>query len=217
MKSRTSLFLLAALALAGAGCATEPRNLDLAKRDINAYVDSGRYEGDLAAVASKARQAVEDRVARRQPGETLAIVIDIDETALSNLENMRAWDYGYSPAEWEQWVARAKAEAIAPVLTLFKAAQGAGVETIFITGRSESQRAATARNLQAAGYAGYTRLICKPDASRQTTADFKTSARRQIAAEGIAIIVNIGDQTSDLVGGFAERTFKLPDPFYLIP
>jgi len=32
--------------------------------------------------------------------------------------------------------------------------------------------------------------------------------------QGYAIVVNIGDQMSDLDGGFAERTFKLPNPFY---
>jgi len=29
------------------------------------------------------------------------------------------------------------------------------------------------------------------------------------------IIANIGDQESDLAGGFAEKTFKLPNPFYI--
>jgi acid phosphatase len=33
---------------------------------------------------------------------------------------------------------------------------------------------------------------------------------------GRTIIANIGDQMSDLNGGYAERTFKLADPFYLI-
>jgi hypothetical protein len=28
-------------------------------------------------------------------------------------------------------------------------------------------------------------------------------------------VANLGDQVSDLSGGFAEKTFKLPDPFYL--
>jgi hypothetical protein len=30
-------------------------------------------------------------------------------------------------------------------------------------------------------------------------------------------VVNIGDQFSDLAGGFAERVFKLPNPYYFIP
>ena len=31
------------------------------------------------------------------------------------------------------------------------------------------------------------------------------------------IIANVGDQWSDLDGGFAERVFKLPNPVYFIP
>ena len=34
---------------------------------------------------------------------------------------------------------------------------------------------------------------------------------------GLLIVVNMGDQDSDLAGGYAERTFKLPDPFYYVP
>ena len=37
----------------------------------------------------------------------------------------------------------------------------------------------------------------------------------RLEAEGYTIIGNIGDQLSDLEGGHAERTFKLPNPFYL--
>ena len=33
---------------------------------------------------------------------------------------------------------------------------------------------------------------------------------------GYLIILNVGDQESDLTGGFADRTFKLPNPFYFI-
>lgn len=28
---------------------------------------------------------------------------------------------------------------------------------------------------------------------------------------------NLGDQQSDLDGGYSERNYKLPNPFYLIP
>lgn len=31
------------------------------------------------------------------------------------------------------------------------------------------------------------------------------------------IIINAGDQESDLIGGCADATFKLPDPYYFIP
>jgi UDPglucose 6-dehydrogenase len=37
------------------------------------------------------------------------------------------------------------------------------------------------------------------------------------AMERYTVIVNMGDQMSDLEGGFAERTYKLPNPFYFVP
>ena len=40
---------------------------------------------------------------------------------------------------------------------------------------------------------------------------------RQIEQQGYTIIANIGDQPSDLDGGFSEQTYLLPNPFYRIP
>ena len=34
---------------------------------------------------------------------------------------------------------------------------------------------------------------------------------------GFTIILSVGDQESDLKGGYAERTFKLPNPVYYLP
>lgn len=48
-----------------------------------------------------------------------------------------------------------------------------------------------------------------------TTEQFKTETRRKLQSEGRMIIANVGDQDSDLAGGFSDRTFKVPGPFYL--
>jgi hypothetical protein len=55
------------------------------------------------------------------------------------------------------------------------------------------------------------------DLAAPTAAEFKAPERRKLQDQGYTIIVNIGDQTSDLEGGFAERTYKLPNPFYVVP
>src|SRR5207245_1219830 len=61
-------------------------------------------------------------------------------------------------------------------------------------------------------------LILKPDAlTTKSAADFKAPERKKLVDQGYTIIVNIGDQMSDLEGGFAERTYKLPNPFYFLP
>ena len=54
-------------------------------------------------------------------------------------------------------------------------------------------------------------------AADKSAADFKALERRKLTEEGFTILVSIGDQQSDLAGGYAERTFKLPNPVYFLP
>jgi hypothetical protein len=55
----------------------------------------------------------------------------------------------------------------------------------------------------------------KPD-SHGSAVNHKAPARAVIERQGFTIIANIGDQQSDLEGGYAEMTFKVPNPFYFI-
>jgi len=229
---------LLALALASAlgGCASahrpaserpaplarldEPLNLSDAKTAVLAYVDSGAYERDLAAAAADARGWIERRAAARRPGERLAVVLDIDETALSNLPHMRAEDFGYHAREWTEWIDAAAAPAIEPMLALFRAARARDVAVLFLTGRRDPrERAGTEANLRRAGFGDHAalRLAGPADAGLPTSAARKAAARAAWEAEGWTIIATIGDQESDLSGGHAERAFKLPNPFYRIP
>jgi predicted secreted acid phosphatase len=210
------LFLAAGvLALVAALPAREPANLSALKAEITRYVRSGEYERDVEAVAQAADRWVAARAKERQAGERLAVVFDVDETLLSNWPLMHRLDLGYVPAEWTRWVDAAAAPAIEPVRRLFRAVRARGVDVIVITGRTERDRAGTERNLRAIGCGDYATLVCMADGAQATTAAFKTAARRRLAEEGWVLIANLGDQESDLVGGYAEKTFKLPGPFYL--
>ena len=226
--------LLLALVLSTAGCAgigasagsttaTVPSLVE-AKREVAAYVASGRYEADIASVVDQATAYIESRAAR---GGKLAIVLDVDETALSNLPSFRANDYGFivrgpcdlaaGPCGLGAWIMMGQAEPIKPVLALARLARARGVAVFFLTGRPERMRAATEGNLRAAGYE-WTGVILKPDALNSASAvDFKAPERKKLVEQGYTIIVNVGDQMSDLDGGSAERTYKLPNPFYFIP
>lgn len=221
--------LLLSAGCAGTGPATTPSlaavpSLVDAKRQVIAYVDSGRYEAGIAAIAEQGRIHLESRVQR---GGKLAIVVDVDETALSNLPSLRANDYGFilpgpcdlprGPCGLVAWIEMAQAEPIKPVLSLVRLARDRGVAVFFLTGRTERRRAATEANLRAAGY-GWTGLILKPDdLTTKSAVEFKAPERKRLQEQGYTIIVNIGDQMSDLDGGFAERMYKLPNPFYFLP
>lgn len=45
----------------------------------------------------------------------------------------------------------------------------------------------------------------------KNVADYKTAQRAGIESRGYDIIANIGNSATDLSGGHADRTFKLPD------
>jgi len=216
---------LALAALAFAGCATtapvtqEPLNLSTAKAEVVAYAESGRYEQDIAEVAREARMWLAERAAKRTPGERLAVVFDLDETLLSNYRHMKDQDFGYVPYVWNDWVARAEAPSIAPVKAVYDDARRLGLAIFFVTGREEPRdRPGTEENLRREGLGVYERLfLASNEGARLTTAQRKTASRAAIEADGYRIIANLGDQQSDLDGGHAERTFKLPNPFYRIP
>jgi predicted secreted acid phosphatase len=222
-----------ALLLFGGGAAAQPwgwinqpANLSELKQELRRYYDSGDYARDLAAVAAAAQTYVE---ARASEVARPALVLDIDETSLSNWPEILANDFGYipgggcnalpkGPCGVTAWELSARAAAIAPTLRLFNAARAKGVAVFFITGRHEPERAATEHNLRRVGYRGWARLFMQPAGSKPPSAtDFKAPQRARIEAMGYTIIANMGDQPSDLAGGHADRTFLLPNPFYRIP
>lgn len=49
------------------------------------------------------------------------------------------------------------------------------------------------------------------------TIQYKSGTRAYIEALGYEIVADFGDQFSDLEGGFADRTFKMPNPNYYLP
>jgi len=194
----------------------EPPNLNAHKQQLKAYIDSGGYANGVAKVSLEAVKYLQKRIPKGAKGKKMAVVFDIDETALSNMSHILEHDFGYVPKDWNAWIAAGHAPAIVPVQTIYDVAVKLKVDVIFITGRPETDRASTERNLREVGYETWTKIYFMPTSDvTQTMAGFKTEVRRQLTKDGYAIIANIGDQNSDLVNGYAERIFKLPNPFYI--
>lgn len=220
-----SIGVVLAGGLAVVGCTSalpsrEPLNLFDAKQAVIAYAETGGYERDLRMVSEQAKAWIRTRAAKATPNERLAVVFDVDETVISNLSHMREMDFGYVVIPWNDWVRQADGPALAPVKSVYDVCRQLSVAVFFITGRKDPRdRAGTEDNLRRQGMGDYTRLILAlPEENGMTTAARKTKARASVQSEeGYTIIANLGDQMTDLEGGYAERTFKLPNPFYTIP
>jgi hypothetical protein len=49
------------------------------------------------------------------------------------------------------------------------------------------------------------------------TVEVRAAASRRMNRAVVSQSPNVGDQQSDLDGGFAEKAFRVPNPFYFIP
>ncbi|MCH0562644.1 MULTISPECIES: HAD family acid phosphatase [unclassified Streptomyces] len=193
------------------------------------------YAKDLARLDRDAKRYI-DRAARkaRHHGEKPAVVFDIDDTLLLSLDYEKRYHYTYNPATWAEYVDRADRPAVFGSPELVRYAESKGVEVFYNSGLSEAQRAAAAENLKKVGAdvnldAGHMFLKDKAnppaylsdcatvDAWKCTTVEYKSGTRKHIEDDlGYEIIANFGDQYSDLDGGYANRTYKVPNPTYFV-
>ena len=198
--------------------AKEPTNLTEAKNAVIKYHDSGDYERDIAKVIADAMRYLKLALEQGIPhGKKPAIVLDIDETALSNYPEMLKLNFGGTMAQILALGKDGDDPVILPTLHLYHFAKENKVAVFFVTGRREAERDATVKNLEAAGYHQWDGLILRNKMHEHDTAvAYKTAARASIEAKGYHIILSVGDQKSDLKGDHVGKGYKLPGPFYLI-
>lgn len=211
-------FITSALMLMQAPALAEPANLDLLKNQLKCYYNSGKYLKELSEIATQASEYIQQEADNNQhqaQPKRMAIVLDIDETSLSNYSNMIKDDFANNPAKILAELQAGDEPAIQPVLNLYQQAIQNNIAVFFVTGRDESLRNATVQNLNAAGYKQWAGLELRT--GHMPTIAYKTAARAKITQQGYTILASIGDQESDLIGGYAQRTFKLPNPFYYLP
>jgi hypothetical protein len=177
---------------------------------------------------------------------TRAIVLDVDDTTLLtwNYEIFSNWDF--NPTTNATFVTEQRFPAVFGMVDLVRAAEREGYAIFFLTGRPTGQEQATLGNLTADGvgvdagypkpttlrdgedglftkpavadYPDYLRAACAGDPNGVcTTIHYKSATRAHIESLGYEIVANFGDQFSDLEGGHADRTFKLPNPNYFLP
>jgi predicted secreted acid phosphatase len=201
----------------------EPENLGILHYGIAEYAtckDSARcYWRDLQTQLDKASTELKRLVGTKKSGEKLAMVLDIDETSLSNYCEQSREGFGFVGSVYNAYLMSTDASIPIPgTLALFNQAQAAGVDVYFITGRNNDQTETTARNLRIAGYDHWAGLTLRDDHERNLdTTLYKSNERAKIALDH-RIILSVGDQWSDLNGpNAAEVSVKLPNPFYFIP
>ena len=201
--------------------AGEPQNLYFFKQKLTQYHDSGQYEYDIDHVAYNAENYLKKRIQENRVAphpQKLAIVFDLDETLLSNYADLSSHYFSESIDDILKGIAEGRDTIIPGTFQLYQYAESQGVAVFFITGRPERLQTPTESNLKKDGITQWTHLYFKPnDYSDPSIIPFKSSTRAKIEQQGYDIAISIGDQYSDLLGGYADHIYKLPNPFYFLP
>ncbi len=165
-------------------------------------------------------------------GKKPAIVFDADDTTLWTYDmEVADMKFVFDPVRQDYWVQNKLFPATPSMVSLVNDAQAMGFTVFGLTGRGAAQKDATIGNLKDVGYNAFTPdtyftkwagstppayITCAT--AKCTTVEYKAGTRKHIEQDlGYDIVLNVGDQWSDLQGGYADASVKLPNPTYYLP
>ena len=198
------------------------------------------YISELAGIVADNEDRLVNECRREvRKGGSPAVVFDADDTTLWTYDmEDNAMHFNFDPVLQDtQWVQPQRFPAVPGMVDLVNAVGEAGCAVVGLTGRRQPQRDATLGNLAKVGYTAFTpELYFTKWASGATppaaiyagtpcennggcsTIQYKSAVRRYVENTlGYDIVANFGDQFSDLIGGYADRAVKLPNPTYYLP
>lgn len=143
---------------------------------------------DVRAAMRGSHVYIDDRVARG--GRNLAVNFDIDNTTLAS---------HYDPGN-----------AVLRVLRFANHARNKRLSQLFNTARhyGDGRISRAKKRLNAVGY--HVTQICGRHPG-ETITHSKQRCRRQFVADGYTLVANVGNRSTDFVGGSYERAFRLPN------
>ncbi len=213
-------------------------NIDSVKSTIRTYYNAtdgiadktaSPYISEMAEITAKSLAGLP----AVDPAAKKAIVLDADDTTLWTYDmEDAAMHFNFDPALQDVWVQQKKFPATPSMVAYVNAVQAKGYAVFGLTGRNSAQEDATLANLGTLGYTGFTnanfftKWVAAADqpayvscaTAKCTTVEYKANTRKHIEQDlGYDIALNVGDQWSDLQGGYADASLKLPNPTYYLP
>jgi len=236
---KNSVVLIAALLLAFAAGCTQPRE--------NKLPSSIRWMGqsvEYAAICQQTYRSAWQAVKQAASGLTSdwAVVLDVDETVLNNVQyEIELAEKGehYTPETWAAWVQRREATPVPGVRAFLDSVRSLGekAHVVFITNRDAKLDTPTVANLRAYGlWQEGDVILCrkeKADTKVIRRLEVETGSGRCAGLGERQIIALLGDQLADLMpvdfisaapdsmrqyylqkSGWGQRYFTLPNPMY---
>lgn len=190
-----------------------PENLSVDKQRIVKYYDDGHFEREMKQVIDDALVSFKNCTC----GPNSAVVFDIDDTLLWYYPNIKTIQFGYVPAIFHQWAIHDNQPQVPHIKRLYDFFVKRGCKIILLSGVGPDNSDFVIRNVKHAGFTKADVIITRTrEELKMTAAAYKTAHRKRLTEQGYDIIASIGDQWSDLTGGYAQHTVKIPNYLYII-
>ncbi len=192
--------------------------------------DAAEYEAAVVQTYRLAGERLEEAARDREAG-TWAVILDADETVISNLEySIRRAAVGarWSPESWLEWALAKEATAMPGAREFIDGVHRLGGRVAIVTNRSEEVCAATRENLEAVGIR-FDHLRCRREGEKRKDSRWREVSSGEGTGLGpLEIVMWLGDNIHDFPGfdqdardrggaafdGFGDRYFVLPNPLY---
>jgi predicted secreted acid phosphatase len=217
--TRPTLSRALALALALAACLVLAAVASAATVRTAATPDQLRagkasYDKAITAGYAKATKLLDAQLAKHPKKPT--VVLDIDETTMSNWACLDATSFELTGLA--NCIVHSTSVAFPAAKTFIKHARARKVAIAFITGAPQAACALRTKNLIAQGITKPFTIACRPASdTNDSLVPYKSGARKALVKKGATIVLDVGDQKSDLAGGAAGKTVLLPNPIYVTP
>lgn len=200
--------------------------------------DSIRWVREAAEYEAAVRQAYRmvtahvEAEARGRAAGSWAVVLDADETIISNLvyqEERARLGQGYSPESWKAWVGRREATPLPGAAVFLARVRALGGRIAVVTNRLQSECDDTAA-VFARHELPYDALLCRPDqgpSDKNPRFEAVAAGQTPAGASRLEVIAFVGDNIQDFPGltqaaargegslaAFGVRYFILPNPMY---
>lgn len=165
---------------------------------------SGEYKALCYQAFALAKMRLQEKIAAHKKDKApLAIITDIDETVLDN-SPQQADDIlhhtTYTEQSWKQWTSRAEAGALPGAVSFFQWADKVGVQIFYVSNRRPEERAATIKNLSAAGFPQVDTVHLQ---MKDSTSD--KEPRRERIRKKYTVALLLGDNLNDFDKMFYQQ------------
>ena len=141
-----------------------------------------------------------DEAKKRKNKNPLAVVTDLDETAIDNSGYaVRCYtdDHGYTDESWNKWCNDAVADSVPGSVSFFKYADRKGITIFYVSNRSAAALAKTMENMKRLGFP----QVSEEHFKLKTTTSSKEERRKEILKK-YSIVALLGDNLVDMDAAF---------------